>query len=225
MAAVETIANAGKTFTAQAYDPATNDPSGDPVGSIQDSAVATRYRFSLIGTGIKFVVLTATNLRVAGYVDLGNPGANGYCPIFDSYFAAKAIAKINLIGTGSATVSSPVTPTGSLNPIVIGDDYLIANARSFTWTVPKPAGFVLSESVAYFGGAFDGCQKWKVSGTITESGSNLILEFELPKDKTRNLSAANYDWSVAVHDGDGIEITSILSGDKGAVKLVRKFTN
>ncbi len=230
-AAVEFIAWPGKTFIAQAYDPTSSDPAGSPVGGILDSGVASRYRFALDQTGIKFIKATATNLLVAGYVNLDAPADNGSCPIVDTYelaqqaFQLRAIkAKTDLIGTGAqANVSAPVAANGSLNPIIIGDDYLIVHSRAFVWTVPKPAGFNLTDATAWFGAKFNSAQKWLVSGSIADNGATLTLTFELPRARTISLKPGNYDWSTAVHDAAGRQITTVISGDN-AVKLVPKFT-
>ncbi len=130
----------------------------------------------------------------------------------DSWIAdnvlGRILSKTDLIGTGSATSSSPVTPTGTINPITIGDDYLAIHQRVFEWTVDKPAGFDLTNAKCWFGGKLDSNNKWLVEGEITDLGSNrLKLTFELPKAKTKALKPGNYDWSAAVHDQADNEIT------------------
>lgn len=133
-------------------------------------------------------------------------------------------AKTDLIGTGSATTSSPVTPAGAINPITIGDDYLAIHSRVFEWTVDKPTDFNLADAVCWFGAKLDSCNKFLVSGSITDLGSNrLKLTFELPKAKTKALKPGAYDWSVAIHDAAGNEITRVRSGTN-SVALVEKFT-
>lgn len=137
----------------------------------------------------------------------------------------QVLAKTNLIGTGSATTSTPVTPTGIINPITIGDDYLAIHSRVFEWTVDKPAGFNLTDAVCWFGAELDNCNKWRVSGSIVDNGDDtLTLTFELPKEKTKSLKPGNYDWSVAVHDVTGNEITKVKSGTN-SVTLSKKFTS
>lgn len=220
----EFTANAGKTFNVQAYDPAANTAFGSAIANVLDSGVATRYRFSLSGTGIKYVVATATNLKVAGYVNLDSPGVNGYCSLFDTYDEAAAAPKIKSIGTGSATLTAPVAATGKISEIIIGDDYLSTHNRALVWTVDKPSGFNATDAKCWFGGKFEGCQKWLVEGSITDNGTTLTLTFELPKAKTALLSPGNYDWSVAIHDATGNEITTVKSGIN-SVTLSKKFTN
>lgn len=220
----EFSAVAGKSFSVQAYDPASNTASGSAVANVQDTGVATRYRFSLTGTGIKYVVATVTNLKVTGYVNLDAPGANGYCSLYETYDEAAAVAKIKSIGTGTATIAAPVTPTGSLTEIIIGDDYLTTHNRALVWTVDKPLNFDVAGASCWFGGKFEACQKWLVSGSIDDNGDTLTLTFELPKAKTKLLTPGNYDWSVAIHDSAGNEITSVKSGTN-SVTLSRKFTN
>jgi len=137
----------------------------------------------------------------------------------------RVLAKTDLIGTGSATTSSPVTPTGTINPIIIGDDYLLIHQRVFEWTVDKPVGFNLTDATCWFGGKLDSCNKWRVEGEITDNGDDtLTVTFELPKASTKLLKPGNYDWSVAIHDVEGNEITRVNS-DTNSVTLSKKFTN
>jgi hypothetical protein len=221
----EFTANAGKTFSVQAYDPAANTAFGSAIANVQDSGVTTRYRFSLTGTGIKFIVATATNLKIVGYVNLDSPGANGYCSLFDNYEDAAAAAKIKKIGTGSATVATPVTATGKLNEIIIGDDYLSIHERAFEWTIETPGSFDDSGATCWFGGKFEGVNKWRVEGDITDNGNGtLTLTFELERADTADLEPGNYDWSAAIHDADGNQLTTVKSGTN-SVTLARKFTN
>jgi len=151
-----------------------------------------------------------------------------YC-LGDTWIAdnvlSRILSKTDLIGTGSATTSSPVTPTGTLNEITIGDDYLAIHSRTFEWTVDKPAGFNLTDATCWFGAKLEACQKWLVEGSIVDNGDDtLTLSFELPKTKTKSLKPGNYDWSVAVHDVDGNEVTRVKSGTN-SVTLSKKFTS
>ncbi|MGN6543770.1 MAG: hypothetical protein ACTHK7_01890 [Aureliella sp.] len=231
---------AGKTFSVQLYDPTTLATVGAAIAGVTDSTVPTLYEFNTAATGIALMVATATNLRVAGYVDLDNPDATGASPVVDTYEEAAGTgvdltsitdqldliqAKTDRIGTGTATISAPVTATGKLNELTIGDDYLATYGRSFSWTIAKPSNFPVDGAVAWFGGSRDSCQKWLVSGSITDNGDGtLTLEFELPKEKTSGLEEGNYDWSVAIHDANDVQITTVKNGSTG-VTLSKKFTN
>lgn len=233
-------AQASKTFSVQLYNPITKATIGAAIAGLTDSTVPTLYEFTTAATGIAYMVATATNLRVAGYVDLSNPDATGSSPLRETYEEAAGTdvdltaivgqlneiqAKTDRIGTGLVTVATPVTTTGKLNELTIGDDYLAVHNRSLKWTVTKPTGFVLGEATAWFGGSRDSSQKWLVSGTITDNGDDtLTLEFELPKAKTSGLEAGNYDWSVAIHDANDNQITTVKNGSNG-VTLSKKFTN
>lgn len=133
-------------------------------------------------------------------------------------------AKTDLIGTGAINGSSPVSDTGVISPIVIGDDYLAANGRAFTWTVDKPSGFSLTNAMASFGASNDDAEGWLVTGTITDNGDDtLLLSFDLEKDDTAGLNPTLYRWSVEIADATGVEITQVRSG-KNLVQLVDKQT-
>jgi len=121
--------------------------------------------------------------------------------------------------TGTVTVVSPVDTTGKITAdIVIGDDYLAANARAFSWTIPAVTGVTAATATCKFGGDLKGTG-WLVTGTITVDGSNWVLSFDLPKADTADLEAGYYAWSVKVYSVSGTEITRVRS-DKHLVQLV-----
>ena len=133
-------------------------------------------------------------------------------------------AKTDLIGTGSATVSAPVTASGEITEIVIGDDYLSSNSRTFDWTVDLPVGFTAGQTSCYFGGQMDRANKWLVQGAVTNVGGGKIkLSFELAKTVTEKLLPGAYDWSVEVRDSNGVEITRVRAKTTSAA-LVYKQT-
>lgn len=126
--------------------------------------------------------------------------------------------------SGSVTASSPVSPTGTINgPIIIGDDYLAANSRQFSWEVAAVTGLSAATAVCSFGGTRNGTG-WLVTGTVTDLGSGTWrLAFDLPRASTSALDPGYYAWSVEVKGPtDGAEVTRVRSG-KG-VELVEKAT-
>lgn len=126
----------------------------------------------------------------------------------------------SLSTTGAVTVVSPVDTTGKISgAIVIGDDYLAANSRSFVWTIPAITGVTVGTATAKFGGKKES-ESWLVAGTITVDGSNWILSFDLPRASTATLTEGHYAWSVKVFSASGAEITRVRS-DKHLVQLVK----
>lgn len=138
------------------------------------------------------------------------------------------LAQIRLSSSGTiVTVTQPVSTDGNLiYPIVIGDDYLVANARSFTWDIPAITGFSVGTATCRFGGSYTGdgvTHTWTVTGTITDLGTGYWrLSFDVPKTTTQDLPAAYYVWSVEVRSAGGTEITRVRSGR--LVQLVEKQT-
>lgn len=115
--------------------------------------------------------------------------------------------------------------TGKMIDLVIGDDYLTAHDRQLEWTVDKPTNFEPAGATCWFGvdlGPYTN-QVLLVEGLIDDNGDTLTLNFEIPKAKTQGLKSGKCDWSVAIHDANGHEITSVRSGVNG-VSLVEKFT-
>lgn len=245
MSAIEFTAPTGKTFSVQLYNATTLAAIGAAITPVTDTAGI--YRASTgANTGIVYVEATATNILVAGFANLDDAAANGYSPLRDTYDEANTkagvrsavgLASANLdtqlgaiaektatIGTGVISGSSPVSDTGNIAEIIIGDDYKAANGRAFTWTVAAPTGFTLADCTCHFGGNGGVKGSWNISGTITDAGSgNWLLSFDLLGSHTASCSKGKYEWSVAVHNSSGIEITKVRS-DSTKVELVEKFT-
>jgi hypothetical protein len=135
---------------------------------------------------------------------------------------ATQAAVASLASTGTVTVVSPVDTTGNIvGAIIIGDDYLAANSRAFSWTIPAITGITAGTATASFGGA-KGTETWLVTGTITVDGANWVLSFDLPRTATQDLEPGYYAWSVEVASVSGTEVTRVRSGRM--VQLVEKQT-
>ena len=118
---------------------------------------------------------------------------------------------------GTVTVSTPVTATGQITtPLIIGDDYLNANGRAFSWTVPLPSGYVIATASCKFGMRFEdseGVNSFIATGTLIDAGSgNVTLRFDVPRTTTGELRPGWYDWSVEIVSASGTEITRVKSG-------------
>jgi hypothetical protein len=118
---------------------------------------------------------------------------------------------------GTVTVSTPVTASGQLaSPLIIGDDYLNANGRAFSWTVALPSGFVAATATCKFGMRYEdnqGVNSFIQSGTVIDAGSgNVTLRFDVAKTVTGLLRPGWYDWSVEIASASGTEITRVKSG-------------
>ena len=118
---------------------------------------------------------------------------------------------------GTVTVSTPVTSSGQLaSPLIIGDDYLAANGRAFSWTVPLPSGFDASTATCKFGMRYEddqGVNNFIATGTVTDAGGgNVTLAFDVARTVTGLLRPGWYDWSVEIVSASGTEITRVKSG-------------
>jgi hypothetical protein len=118
---------------------------------------------------------------------------------------------------GTVTVSTPVTASGQLaSPLIIGDDYLNANGRAFSWTVALPSGFVAATATCKFGMRYEddqGVNSFIQSGTVIDAGSgNVTLRFDVSQAVTGLLRPGWYDWSVEIASASGTEITRVKSG-------------
>ena len=123
----------------------------------------------------------------------------------------------DLITSGTVQTSLPVTSSGQItSPLVIGDDYLAANGRAFSWTFALPTGFVAATASCRFGMRFEdeqGVNSFVATGTVTDAGSgNVTLSFDVAKTVTGTLRPGWYDWSVEIVSASGVEVTRVKSG-------------
>jgi hypothetical protein len=137
--------------------------------------------------------------------------------------------KTDLITSGSVQTSLPVTASGQITgPLFIGDDYLNANGRAFSWTVALPTGYVLGTSTCRLGMQYmDEVDEYSfvATGTVIDAGSgNVTLRFDVPKATTETLAPGWYRWSVEHRDAAGVEITRVASGIKKEVEWREKQT-
>jgi len=137
-------------------------------------------------------------------------------------------ASTSLIGNANAAVIAMVSPTGEIaSPLIIGDDYLAANERAFTWDLPAITGVTVGTATAYFGGKMiNGEDNWLASGTVTDIGSGQWrISVDLPKTATADLQPGRYRWSCEIRSASGTEITRVRNaGDNKTVMLVNKQT-
>jgi hypothetical protein len=138
---------------------------------------------------------------------------------------AKQDQILALLTSGQAVTNSPVSPTGTIDsPIVIGDDYLAANARAFSWTVAVPAGFTIGQASCWFGGANKTKGKWLVQGSVSavtvDAQPRWQMAFNLTNDDTGQCKPGCYDWSVELRGPSPEHITKL----RGQVELVEAYT-
>jgi len=118
---------------------------------------------------------------------------------------AERLAKLDLIGTGAAIVQTPVSITGQLTTLVIGDDYLVSLGTQITFrvtTTSTPTACTLAFLSAC------GTLTLSVSGTVTEVESGVFdLVFEITRVQNAGLVAGVYNYSVEMRDAGGNKIT------------------
>ena len=160
------------------------------------------------------------NERTAIRAILGVP-SSGTTPETPTTGVLDAILdKALLITSTNVTSSNPVTSTGQItSPVFIGDDYLHANGRAFSWTIAARSGVTAATATCFFGGSY-GTSTWLVQGTVIDNGnSTWTLRFDLPKTITGSLVAGFYAWSVELRNAAGTEITEVASGRNVDVRV------
>ena len=136
-------------------------------------------------------------------------------------------AQTALIGDpGTVFAASAVASNGTISEIIIGDTYLAANDRAFSWTFTAPTGLAIGDCSFRFGGEASGNHtgSWLVVGSLTDEGDgNWTGEAELIESDTINCEPGLYMWSAAVHGPAGEKITKVKSRTH-KVQLVTKQT-
>lgn len=138
-------------------------------------------------------------------------------------------AKTALIGTGyNAPSGSMVSPAGKISrPITIGDDYLIANSRSFSWTVDAVPGFSLGDVQVRWGGSITKAgtrYTFEGTGSVDLVDDRWRIRCELLGSATEGKPSGAWDWSVELSVA-GVEITkvqNVVEADR--VRLIEKQT-
>lgn len=131
-------------------------------------------------------------------------------------------AKTNTIQSGKVAYAGPVTAKGTVDQIIIGDDYLTAHGTAFVWTIQAIPGMSAADVTVHFGGK-NGASVFAVTGTATDIGSSKwSLTVQMPKATSGQLVAGEYRYSVAVHNPAGVELTRVYYEDP--LVAVEKFT-
>jgi hypothetical protein len=135
----------------------------------------------------------------------------------------KAIAdKTNTITAGKVSYAGPVTAKGTVDQIIIGDDYLAAHGTAFVWTISAIPGMSAGAVTVHFGGK-NGANTFAVTGFAADVGSGKwSLTCEMPRATSGQLVSGEYVYSVAVHNAAGVELTRVYYEDPFVA--VEKFT-
>lgn len=115
--------------------------------------------------------------------------------------------KLDSMGTGIVVITAPVSVSGVLEELVLGDDYLTSNGRALEWTFPAIAGFTTSATGKL--GLRSDCNNELIltNGVVTDvGGGDWKVTFDVLGTDTENLTPGNYDWSVEITQG-GVEVT------------------
>ena len=205
----------GQSPTLRLYERDTNTAATSAISGVARSPRSTIYDFDVGSPAVGDYDCDIAS--PAGFVRL-RVLADGYKLCSEWHELDPAVV------SGTVTASSPVSPTGTINgPLIIGDDYLAANSRQFSWDVAAVTGLSAATATCSFGGDRNGTG-WLVSGTVTDLGdSEWRLSFDLARSATSALEPGYYAWSVEVKGPtDGAEVTRVRSGK--AVELVEKAT-
>lgn len=137
----------------------------------------------------------------ANALELGPSGGGGGGSTINNYFT-----------TATTIDSAPVAASGRLAYIIIGDDYLAANSRSFLWTVPAVSGFTVGSVVARFGASAVlacGTYSFVATGSATDNGDGTWeVSVDVLGTATADLVPGEYDWSMTLQF-NGVNITKI----------------
>lgn len=139
--------------------------------------------------------------------------------------ATFGLTNLAILSGGPVLVNQPVTATGALRPIVIGDDYLAANGRAFVWTISAIAGITPGTATAYFGGTSTGnpTHTFLVTGTVTDIGAGKwSVSCEMPRATSSGLLEQQYEWTLGIQASGGNRVTPVRWGER--VQAVESHT-
>lgn len=129
------------------------------------------------------------------------------------------LAQTSLIGTGTVAVNAPVTETGQLNDLVVGDAYQLAAGRAITFTLTNVAaglqtilqnGATVHLGFLAFGKSRQspGFVRYEFPGTIVSVGASTVVRVELTTLQTKGITPGRYDYDIEFRQG-GNYVTSI----------------
>jgi len=129
-------------------------------------------------------------------------------------------AKTDLIGTGNATTTAPVTLSGTIPFLVRGDDYMSeSTAIKTTVSAPGDAGSAASCSAVFAGYSEAHKTGWKITGgTVTDlGGGQWELKSFMPSSATIPCKpGCKYEWTHTLVDASG----EIRTQKNGVTKLI-----
>ena len=129
-----------------------------------------------------------------------------------------ALARSDVSGTVS--IISPVNEDGTINPIVIGDDYLTVHGRSFDIFIDPVDGVDVETATCFFGGSAQHKGSWLVQGVVTLVVDRWRMRFQLQSDDTIDCKKGCYEWSAELRPAESKRITRIT----GTVELIQSHT-
>lgn len=192
----------------------------------QKAANASRYYIDFTDVPAGTYIMDGFIGSVGGYV-----AETFEVLLLDGLYVPNSELVRTVVTTGGGTVqdNSPVTSTGKLRAIIIGDDYLAANNRQFAWTVDAVTGFVPASVSAVFSLRATlpcGTYSTSVTGTVSDLGAGRwSVSVDLPAAATANLVEGDYDWSMSLLSA-GVVITKIQNqGDTNRVKVYASLRN
>jgi hypothetical protein len=120
---------------------------------------------------------------------------------------------------------SPVTQSGQLKELIIGDDYLVANDRALVWTFAPIAGMDIADATATLG-VKRGQINVTWSGSVSVDGNGQWqATIEIENDKWVGVTQGLYEYSLEITDGVNTrEITRVINKPDCMVRMREKAT-
>jgi hypothetical protein len=125
----------------------------------------------------------------------------------------------------TVTVVAPVSESGQLTELIIGDDYLAANSRALVWSIPEITGMSVANATAVFG-LRKGEVSVTVNGTVaTGDAGEWDVTTEIARTAWGELTEGLAEYSLEIRDSsNGREVTRVINRKDCLVRLRRKAT-
>jgi hypothetical protein len=159
----------------------------------------------------------------------GSPQPVNWAASRGFFYLGDVVALETLLARTAAGVNvvfvSPVSQSGQLKELIIGDDYLAANGRALVWEFDPIAGMDIGDATASLG-----VRRRSVNviwtGSVSVGGNGQwVASIEIQNDEWDDITQGLYEYSLEITDGVNVrEITRVINELDCKVFLRNKAT-
>jgi hypothetical protein len=170
-----------------------------------------------------------TNKALLWRIFEGTPQPVNWAASRGFFYLGDVVALDTLLARTAAGVNvvfvSPVSQSGQLKELIIGDDYLAANGRALVWEFDPIAGMDIGDATATLG-VKRGPINVTWSGAVSVDGNGQWqAAIEIENDEWVGITPGLYEYSLEIADGVNTrEITRVINKPDCMVRMREKAT-